>query len=322
MNLQQLRYVVAMVRHKLNVSQTAEALYTSQPGISKQIRALEDELGVELFERRGKQIVRLTDAGERVVSLAADALKSVEAIRVAGREFANPHVGDLSIATTHTQARYVLPPVIQTFRESYPHVVLKLHQGTPAQIAEMVMGGDVDIAISTEGGELFEDLIRLPCYRWNRSLLVPDGHPLQRLHALGGLTIEALSQYPIVTYTFGFSGQSKLDDAFLARGLAPRVVLSASDVEVIRTYVAMGLGVGIVATIAVETSSADGLIALDASNLFEPSTTQVVMRIGTRLRGYTYDLIQQFAPQLDREVVDSALTGDVPVIDLADLPIR
>ena len=311
-----------MVRHNLNVSQTADALYTSQPGVSKQIRALEEELGVELFERRGKQIVSLTEAGERIVSLANDALNAVEAIRTAGREFANPHVGELSIATTHTQARYVLPPVVEAFREAYPHVALRLHQGTPAQIAEMVLSGDADLAISTEGAQHFDDLIQLPCYRWNRSLLVPSGHPLQRLNALDGLTLEAVSQYPIVTYTFAFSGQSKLDQAFASRGLLPRVALSASDVEVIRTYVALGLGVGIVATLAVEDGSSDGLVALDASALFEPSTTQVVLTRGARLRGYTYDLIQRFAPHLDRDTVDAALAGDAVELDLASLPVR
>jgi len=202
MKLQQLRFVVAMVRHNLNVSQTAEALFTSQPGVSRQIRALEEELGVELFERRGKQIVSLTEAGERVVQLATEVLQGVDSIRTTGREFANPNVGELAIATTHTQARYVLPPVIEHFRDRYPHVALRLHQGTPAQIAEMLAGGDADLAISTEGSHL-DDCVLLPCYRWNRSLLVPDGHPLQRIHRLDGVTIEALGQYPIVTYTFG-----------------------------------------------------------------------------------------------------------------------
>ncbi|MEM9601652.1 MAG: HTH-type transcriptional regulator CysB [Pseudomonadota bacterium] len=324
MKLQQLRYIVAMVRHNLNVSQTADALYTSQPGVSKQIRALEDELGVELFERRGKQVVSLTEAGERVVALANEALSAVDAIRTAGREFANPHVGELAIATTHTQARYVLPPVIEGFRDAYPHVALRLHQGTPAQIAEMVLGGEADLAISTEGGALFDDLIQLPCYRWNRSLLVPAGHPLQRLHALGELTLEALSQYPIVTYTFGFTARSRLDTAFVERGLSPNVVLSASDVEVIRTYVALGLGVGIVATLAVppDTPAGDTLVALDASGLFQPSTTNVALARGSRLRGYTYDLIERFAPHLVRETVDAALSGEPVSIDPSRLPLR
>lgn len=322
MKLQQLRYIVAMVRHNLNVSQTADALHTSQPGVSKQIRALEEELGVELFERRGKHILRLTDAGDRVVALATDVLKGVESIRTAGSEFANPHVGELSIATTHTQARYVLPTVIKSFREAYPHVALKLHQGTPAQIAEMVVGGDADIAISTEGDAHFDDLVQLPCYRWHRALLVPEGHPLQRLDALDGVTLEALSQYPIVTYTFGFNGQTVLDLAFAERGLKPRVALSASDVEVIRTYVSMGLGVGIVARMAVAETHADGLVPLDASKLFAPSTTQVVLARGTRLRGYAYDFIHSFANHIDRDTVDSALSGGQVDVNLERLPIR
>jgi len=321
MKLQQLRFVVAMVRHNLNVSQTAEALFTSQPGVSRQIRALEEELGVELFERRGKQIVSLTEAGERVVQLATEVLQGVDSIRTTGREFANPNVGELAIATTHTQARYVLPPVIEHFRDRYPHVALRLHQGTPAQIAEMLAGGDADLAISTEGSHL-DDCVLLPCYRWNRSLLVPDGHPLQRIHRLDGVTIEALGQYPIVTYTFGFDGHSKLDQAFSERGMSPRVALSASDVEVIRTYVRLGLGVGIVASLAAEQCESDGLVALDASTLFKPSTTHIVLPRGARLRGFTYDFIQAFAAHLSREQVDAALDGTLPAMDPESLPLR
>ncbi len=322
MKLQQLRYIVAMVRHDLNVSQTAEALFTSQPGVSKQIRALEDELGVELFNRRGKQIVSLTDAGERVVELASDVLQGVESIRTVGRELANPNVGELAIATTHTQARYVLPPVIAQFREAYPHVSLQLHQGTPSQIAEMLAGGDVDFAISTEGQAHFEDMALLPCYRWSRAVLVPDGHPLHRLHRLDGITVEALAQYPLVSYTFGVDAQSTLGKAFAERGLKPHIALSASDVEVIRTYVKLGLGVGVVARLAVDDSPRDGLVALDASAVFPPSTTHIVLPRGAALRGYSYDFIQTFAAHLDRDCVDAALSGGQPTIDVDALPLR
>jgi len=304
--LQQLRYIVAMMRHDLNVSQTADALFTSQPGVSKQIRLLEDEIGVEIFQRSGKQITNVTPAGERIVEIADAILQQVEDIRTVGREHANPNVGELRIATTHTQARYVLPPVIEKFRERYPHVVLHIHQGTPAQIAELAASGQVDFAIATEGMSLFADLVMLPCFHWYRAILVPVGHPLQKIDALDGLTLEALSTYPLVTYVFGFSGQSKLDDAFKRRGLRPNVVLTASDADVIRTYVRMGLGVGIVAELAVAESAGEGLVALDADQLFEHSTTHIAFRKSAKLRGFMYDFIELFSPHLTQSMVDEA----------------
>lgn len=306
MKLQQLRYIVAMLRHDLNVSQTADALYTSQPGVSKQIRLLEDEIGVEIFQRSGKQITQVTPAGERIIEIADAILQQVEDIRTVGREHANPNVGELRIATTHTQARYVLPPVIEQFRERYPHVVLHMHQGTPAQIAEMAAGGEVDFAIATEGMALFSDLVMLPCYHWHRAILVPEGHPLQKIDALDGLTLEALATYPLVTYVFGFGGQSKLDQAFKMRGLRPNVVLTASDADVIRTYVKLGLGVGIVAELSVAESAGEGLVALDADQLFAHSTTHIAFRKAASLRGYMYDFIELFAPHLGKAVVEQA----------------
>lgn len=306
MKLQQLRYIVAMVRHDLNVSQTADALFTSQPGVSKQIRLLEDEIGIEIFQRSGKQVTRVTPAGERIIEIADAILQQVEDIRTVGREHANPNVGELRIATTHTQARYVLPAVIEKFRERYPHVVLHMHQGTPAQIAEMVASGMVDFAIATEGVSLFADLVMLPCYHWHRAVIVPEGHPLQKIDALDGLTLEALSAYPLVTYVFGFGGESKLDQAFKQRGLRPNVVLTASDADVIRTYVRMGLGVGIVAELSVAAIVDDGLVTLDADQLFSHSTTHIAFRKATKLRGFMYDFIELFAPHLDQELVDSA----------------
>ena len=237
MKLQQLRYIWEVSRNGLNVSATAQALYTSQPGISKQIRLLEDELGVEIFARSGKHLTRITAAGERIIQTAGEILRKCENIKQIGQEFSNERVGTLSIATTHTQARYALPAVISSFMQEYPDVALHMHQGTPTQIAEMAADGTVDFAIATEGMEQFGDLIMMPCYRWNRCVVVPKGHPLTTVSTL---TIEALAEFPIVTYVFGFTGRSKLDEAFNQLGLEPKVIFTAADADVIKTYVRLG----------------------------------------------------------------------------------
>jgi LysR family cys regulon transcriptional activator len=240
MKLQQLRYIWEVARHDLNVSVTAQSLYTSQPGISKQIRLLEDELGVEIFSRSGKHLTRITPAGEAILRIAGEILRKVDSIKQVAQEFSDEHKGSLSIATTHTQARYALPPVISEFIRRYPDVSLHMHQGTPIQISEMAADGTVDFAVATEALELFGDLIMMPCYVWNRAVVVKKNHPLAQV---SHLTLEELSRQPLVTYTFGFTGRSKLDDAFINAGLAPRVVFTATDADVIKTYVKLGLGV-------------------------------------------------------------------------------
>ena len=304
MKLQQLRYIWEVAHHDLNVSATAQSLFTSQPGISKQIRLLEDELGVEVFARSGKHLTRVTPAGERIISTAGEILRKCESIKQIAQEFSNEKRGTLSIATTHTQARYALPPVISSFIKQYPEVSLHMHQGTPMQIAEMAADGTVDFAIATEGLELFGDLVMMPCYRWNRCVVVPQGHPLARLETL---TLEALAEHPLVTYVFGFTGRSKLDEAFSHRGLSPKVVFTAADADVIKTYVRLGLGVGIVARMAVDPKLDSDLVMLDASELFEPSITRIGFRRGTFLRGFMCDFIQTFAPHLDRDTLDKAV---------------
>lgn len=304
MKLQQLRYIWEVAHHDLNVSATAQSLYTSQPGISKQIRLLEDELGVEVFARSGKHLTRITPAGERIIGTAGEILRKVESIKQIAQEFSNEKKGTLTIATTHTQARYALPKVISNFIKQYPDVALHMHQGTPMQIAEMAADGTVDFAIATEALELFSDLIMMPCYRWNRCVVVPQGHPLAKLPKL---TLEALAEYPIVTYVFGFTGRSKLDDAFSHRGLTPKVVFTAADADVIKTYVRLGLGVGIVARMAVDETLDSDLVALDASGLFESSVTKIGFRKGTFLRGYMCDFIGRFAPHLTRDVLTRAM---------------
>lgn len=304
MKLQQLRYIWEVAHHDLNVSATAQSLYTSQPGISKQIRLLEDELGVEVFSRSGKHLTRITPAGERIIATAGEILRKVDSIKQIAQEFSNERKGTLTLATTHTQARYALPPIIQKFIKNYPDVSLHMHQGTPMQICEMTVDGTADFAIATEALELFADLVMMPCYRWNRCVIVPKGHPL----ASGGeLTLEALAEWPLVTYVFGFTGRSKLDEAFNNRGLSPKVVFTAADADVIKTYVRLGLGVGIVAHMAVDPEMDPDLEVIDASRLFESSVTKIGFRRGTFLRGYMYEFIEAFAPHLTRDMIDRAL---------------
>ncbi len=300
MKLQQLRYIWEVARHDLNVSATAQSLYTSQPGISKQIRLLEDELGVEVFARSGKHLTRVTPAGEAILEVAGDILRKVESIKQVAQEFSDEKMGSLDLATTHTQARYALPVTINNFMKKYPDVSLHMHQGTPMQIAEMAANGSVDFAIATETMSHFNDLIMMPCYRWNRSVVVPKDHPLAQVSKL---TLQDVAQFPIVTYVFGFTGRSKLDDAFKREGLEPKVVFTAVDSDVIKTYVRLGLGVGIIATMAFDEKQDQDLVCLDASHLFDYSTTKIGFRKGTFLRGYMYDFIQQFAPHLTPELV-------------------
>ncbi|MDX1754930.1 MAG: HTH-type transcriptional regulator CysB [Marinobacter sp.] len=304
MKLQQLRYIWEVAHHDLNVSATAQSLFTSQPGISKQIRLLEDELGIEVFARSGKHLTRITPGGETIIREAGEILRRVEGIKKIAQEFSNQKKGELSIATTHTQARYALPPVIHGFIEAYPDVSLHMHQGTPMQISEMAANGAVDFAIATEAMELFSDLIMMPCYRWNRSIIVPKSHPLANS---GELTLKKLAEYPLVTYVFGFTGRSKLDEAFQAEGLTPKVVFTAADADVIKTYVRLGLGVGIIASMAYDPDTDADLVRLDAQQLFRPSVTRIGFRKGTFLRGYMYDFIQRFAPHLTRERIDEAV---------------
>lgn len=300
MKLQQLRYIWEVAHHELNVSATAQSLYTSQPGISKQIRLLEDELGVEVFSRSGKHLTRITPAGEAILQTAGEILRKVESIKQVAQEYSNEKKGSLSIATTHTQARYALPPVISKFIKMYPDVSLHMNQGTPMQIAEMAADGSVDFAIATEAMELFSDLIMLPCYKWNRCILVPKGHALCQVSRL---SIEDIARHSLVTYTFGFTGRSKLDEAFMEHGLAPKVVFTASDADVIKTYVRLGLGIGIVAKMAYDPQEDSDLVSLDVSHLFAPSVTKIGFRRGTFLRGFMFDFLEAFAPHLKKQLV-------------------
>jgi LysR family cys regulon transcriptional activator len=305
MKLQQLRYLCEVANQGLNLSKAAEILHTSQPGISKQIRLLENELGVDIFVRNGKRVVETTPPGRAILEIAERMLKDAKNLKQVGQEFANEASGSLTIATTHTQARYALPSAIQHFTARYPKVRLVLRQGNPTQIAELVTSGVADIAIATEAIELFSELVMLPCYQWNRCIIVPPRHPLLKLKEL---TLEAIVEHPIITYDFAFTGRSKINQAFDAKGLTPNVVLTAIDADVIKTYVELGLGIGILAQMAFEPSRDRHLRAIDASHLFEPSTTRIGISRNSYLRKYVYDFIEMFAPHLDRATVAAAMT--------------
>ncbi|BCK03494.1 MULTISPECIES: HTH-type transcriptional regulator CysB [Vibrio] len=324
MKLQQLKYIVEVVNHNLNVSATAENLYTSQPGISKQVRLLEDELGIQIFERSGKHLTQVTPAGEHIVRIATEILSRVESIKAVAAEHTHPEMGTLNISTTHTQARYALPEVIKGFTKRYPRVSLHMHQGTPTQMSEAIAKGTANFAIATEALHLYQDAIMLPCYHWNRSIVVPKDHPLTKKEQV---TIEDLAAYPLVTYVFGFTGRSELDSAFNRVGMAPKVVFTATDADVIKTYVRMGIGVGVIASMAVDKKQDTDLVAIDASHIFSASTTSIGFRRGTFLRSYMFDFMERFAPHLTRPVVEQAISlkSNIEIAEMfkdIDLPVR
>ncbi len=307
MKLQQLRFLCEIAYQGLNLSKAAKKLHTSQPGVSKQIHQLEDELGVDIFIRNGKRIVQITQPGQMIIKIAERILRDAENLKKVGQEFIHEANGTLTIATTHTQARYALPPVIQRFTARYPRVKLILRQGSPTQISALVTSGEADIAIATEGIELFHELVMLPCYQWNRCVIAPARHPLLKLKEL---TLEAISLYPIITYDHAFTGRSKVNQAFEAKGLTPNVVLTAIDADVIKTYVELGLGIGILARMAFDSARDKQLRSMDASHLFEPSTTRIGISRNSYLRGYTFDFIEMFAPHLNQNAVKDAIKND------------
>ena len=304
MNLQQLRYLHEIVKHELNISDAAKALYTSQPGLSKQMKSLEEELGIEIFVRNGKRLTAITEPGKAVLEIAQRMLHDVGNLKQVGQEFRSQDSGSLTIATTHTQARYALPPVVKQFTKRYPKVKLSLHQGSPTQIAQQVLNGEADIAIATESLVMYDELTTLPCYEWHHCIVVPIGHPLL---AEKKLTLKKIAQYPIITYDFAFSGRGKINAAFNAHNITPNIVLTAIDADVIKTYVELGLGIGIVAQMAFIPERDKLLRMIDTGNLFQSSTTRIAIRRNEFLRGYTYHFIELFAPHLTREVVTKAL---------------
>lgn len=309
MKLQQLRYLAAIVENDLNITAAAERLHTSQPGVSKQLKQLEDELGFPIFLRQGRTLTRVTPAGKRVIERALRILKEVQSIKRLAEEQKGDGRGSLSIGTTHTQARYFLPSVIRKFRERYPQVELHLHQGTSEQIADLASRDRIDFAINTGSQELFSNLVLLPCYRWHRRIVVPQGHPLAQEKKI---TVEMLAKYPIVTYVFGFSGPSSLQQIFARAGLTPNVALTARDADVIKTYVRLGLGVGIVASMAIDPREDADLVSIDAAHLFASHLTWAGFHQGALLRGYMYEFLQLVAPHLTKRLVDRAGNASTP----------
>ena len=306
MKLQQLRYIVEVGNRNLNVSSRLPKPNTpSQPGISKQVRMLEDELGIQIFARSGQHLTAQVrpQVQEIIPHRSRRVLSKVDATSSRWRGHTWPDKGSLYVATTHTQARYALPGVIKGFIERYPRVSLHMHQGSPTQIAEAVSKGNADFAIATEALHLYDDLVMLPCYHWNRSVVVTPEHPWLRASRYRLRSW----RYPLVTYTFGFTGRSELDTAFNRAGLTPRIVFTATDADVIKTYVRLGLGVGVIASMAVDPVSGPDLVKLDANGIFSHSTTKIGFRRSTFLRSYMYDFIQRFAPHLTRDVADTAV---------------
>ena len=304
MKLQQLRYLCEVARRDLSVSAAAEALFTSQPGVSKQIKGLEEELGIEIFVRNGKRLVSITEPGRAVIAIAERMLADAANLKRAGEDFAGEKIGALTIATTHTQARYALPKAVAAFKRRYPKVQLFIHQGNPTQICEQVAQGEADLCVATEHIAEHPGLVALPCYQWNRCIVVPARHPLLKVEPL---TLEAVAKYPIVTYDFAYANRSVVNRAFEQRGLTPQVVLTAFDADVIKTYVELGLGVGIMASMAFDAKRDRQLRAIDAAHLFASSTTRLGIKRGAYLRRYAYDFIELFAPRLSREMVESTV---------------
>jgi LysR family cys regulon transcriptional activator len=298
MNIQQLRYVSEVARRNLNVSDAAAALHTSQPGVSKQIRALEEELGADIFVRQGRRLVAITDAGREIVATVDRILSELANLKAVGAEFADHEKGTLAIGVTHTQARYALPAVVTAFKKRFHDVKLKLLQGNPHQLARMVLKGEADLAIATEALDEYEELVTVPCYSWHHCVVVPKKHPLAKVTPL---TLEAIARYPIVTYDPTFAGRTALDKAFAARGLEPEISLTALDSDVIKSYVVLGLGVGIISSRAFRAGKDEGLVALDCEHLFPAQTTRLAFRRGAYLRGFTVEFIRLFAPTVTAE---------------------
>lgn len=311
MNFQQLRAVREAVRCAFNLTEAAAALHTSQPGVSRQIRELEDELGVAIFLRAGKRLTGLSPAGATVLPLVEALLQDAQNLQRASADFASAGQGRLTIAATHSQARYALPPVVRDFSLAHPGVQLRLHQGSPRQIARWLLDGEADIGIATEALADEPGLVSLPCYTWTHCLVVPQGHALQAAAAAGQpLPLQALAQHPVITYEAGYTGRRHIDEAFARQGLVPNIVLEAMDADVVKTYAELGMGVGIIAAIAFDEERDRGLCALDARHLFASNTTRLALRRGSWLRDYAYAFITQFAPPLSKAFVQRAMAQE------------
>lgn len=305
MNFQQLRIIRETVRRNFNLTEASNALYTSQSGASKHIRDLEMELGVDIFVRKGKRLLGLTEPGKELLVVVERMLRDARNVKNLAEEYGNRLAGQLTVATTHTQARYALPPVVQQFKEEFPKVHLRLHQGSPAEIGDMLLTGEADIAVATEALDEMQELASFPYYAWHHAVLVPAGHALEQS---APLSLEAIAQYPVITYQEGFSGRTRrIDTAFAEAGLSPDVVITALDSDVIKTYVELGMGVGILASMAFDPVRDQGLRMLDASHLFERNMTRIAVLRGHYLRGFAFRFIELCAPALTERVVRAGM---------------
>ena len=308
MNLHQFRFVEEAVRRDLNLTETAKALFTSQPGISKAILDLEAELGIDIFARHGKRLRRITEPGRLVLQSIEAIMREVGNLKRVGEEYSMQDAGTLSIATTHSQARYFLPEPVALLRKRFPKVNISLHQGSPDQVARMVIEEVADVGLATESLAGFDGLVTLPCYEWRHAVVMPAGHPLAQLERI---SLEDLAVLPLVSYHPSFSGRSRLDQAFAARNLKPNIVLEAIDADVIKTYVRVGLGVGIVAEIAVRDDPPGGdLVSRPAGHLFGQNVTRIAFRRGAYLRNFVYAFAEMLSDRLSRKLIASAMAGD------------
>ncbi|MEO7031367.1 MAG: CysB family HTH-type transcriptional regulator [Herbaspirillum sp.] len=313
MNLHQLRFVREAVRQNFNLTDAAKALFTSQPGVSKAIIELEEELGVDIFMRHGKRIRGLTEPGRALLVSVEMVLQEIESMKRIAQEFAAQDSGNFTIATTHTQARYALPKVVQAFALKFPKVRLSLLQGSPHQVAEMVHSGQADVAIATESMSSLDGLVTLPSYQWEHVVVVPVGHPLVDAKML---TLEEIVKYPLITYDSAFSGRSKLDHAFALRNLKPDILLEAIDADVIKTYVELGMGVGIIAGMAFDAERDINLRMIPVGHLFGTNVSRIALKKGAYLRGYVYTFIELLTPTLSRKLIDQVMNGDKEMYEL------
>lgn len=303
MNFQQLRIIRETVRQNFNLTEVANALFTSQSGVSKHIKDLEDELGVELFVRKGKRLLGLTEPGQELVGIVERILLDTQNIKKLGEQFSNKDKGQLSVATTHTQARYALPKVVTEFKKEFPKVNLVLHEASPTEIVAMLLSGQADIGIATEALQDSDELSTFPYYSWHHGVVVPAGHPLESERKL---TLEAIAEFPLITYQQGFTGRGRIDEAFAKATIEPEIVMAALDADVIKTYVELGLGIGIIASMAFEPGHDPHLRLLDAKHLFEKNTSRIAVRRGTYLRGYAHRFVQLCSPVLTESAIRSA----------------
>lgn len=308
MNFQQLRIIRETVKCNFNLTEVANNLYTSQSGVSKHIRDLEEELGVELYIRKGKRLLGLTEPGKQMVKIVERMLLDVKNIKNLADQYSQQDSGDLVVATTHTQARYALPTVVTAFKKLYPKVHLKLHQGSPEEIAKLLTTGEADIGVATETLGLIPELASFPYYSWHHAVIVPQGHELAKEKEL---TLEAISRYPIITYHEGFTGRARIEKAFAEENILPDIVMSALDADVIKSYVELGLGIGIVASIAFDNNRDQGLQMLNADHLFPENLTRIAVRRGHLLRRFAYHFIELCSPELTEKVI----TADIDASD-------